>query len=119
MPESPVTIVVDPAFAERLGGAAQSGPVWTAKTVRNRDVAEKLWGAGVSNVTTFDVSEPFDPESAVAGILGQVLLHHPHARELRVVGCSPVPAIRRSLFVEGFEVSEEGREGFVARSTAA
>lgn len=119
MPEPPVTIVVDPAFGERLRETAGSGPVWVAKTAKNREMAEKLWRAGVSGVTTFDVSEPIDPEVAVAGILGQVLLHHPQVQELRVVGCSPVPGVGHSLSAEGFEVSEEGGEGFVARSTAA
>jgi hypothetical protein len=114
MPHTSLTIVVDPAFGE-LPGAAARGPVWIANTAQNRKEAEKLWLAGAKDVTTFNVGEPFDPESEVAGVLGQVLLHHPDVQEVRVFGCSPA-GVRDRFARDGFEVSEESRGGFVARS---
>ena len=114
-----VAIVVDPEFGQRLRLAAASEPVWIAQTRANREEAERLWRAGVQGVTTFVVSEPFDAEVAAAGILGQVLLHHPGTQEVRVIGCPASEQVREQFAQEGFEVREENREGFVARLSAA
>ena len=118
MPHTSVTIVVDPAFGE-LPGAAARGPVWIANTAANRKEAEKLWRVGAEGVTTFNIAEPFDPESEAAGVLSQVLLHHPGVQEVRVVGCSPAAGIRDRFARDDFEVSEESGGGFVARSRTA
>ena len=116
MPGPPVTIVVIPDFGVRLAEVVASGPVWIADTAENRQAAEARWQAGIHDVTTFRVSQPLDPEREASNILGQVLLHHPGSREIRVVGCHAGPAIRENFKAEGFEVSEERHEGFTARS---
>ena len=119
MAEGSVAIVVDPAFGDRLRLAAASEPVWIAHTQPNREEAEKLWRAGIQGITTFVISEPLDPECAAGNILGQVLLHHPEVREIRVIGCLASEGVREKFAREGFEVQEENREGFIARSSTA
>ena len=118
MPDASVSIVVDPDFGGKLRSAAVSEPVWIAHSPRNGEEAERLWKAGVQGITTFVVSQPFDAEEAVAGILNQVLLHHPSVREVRVVGCSASASLRQRFAEVRFEVSENGNDGFVARSAA-
>jgi hypothetical protein len=119
MTEVSVLVVVDPGFGVKLRAAAVAQPVWIAQVGQNRSEAEKLWQSGFRGVTTFVVAEPFNPEQAVAGILGQVLLHHPDVQEVRVVGCSASELIRERFGAEGFQISEGTHEGFLARSSAA
>jgi hypothetical protein len=116
MPEKAVTIVVMSADGVRLDDLARSGHVWIADTPGNRAAAQSRWDAGLRDVTTFRVSEPIAPENDVHGILDQVLLHHPHAREIRVIGCGPNEQLRRGLEEGGFTIVAQDDQGFSARS---
>jgi len=118
MAEESVTIVVDPDFGAKLQAAASVHPVWIAHTDQNRAEAERLWASGAQGITTFVVTQPFNTEEAAVRVLSQVLMHHPRARELRVIGCSPSPLVREAFAEEGFQITEESDGGFVGRHEA-
>jgi hypothetical protein len=109
-----VSIVVDPAFGERLGEIARRGPVWIADTEVNRAAAERWWSNHPSpgtyeGVTTFLVSGRESPEEWCAEVLPTVDMHYgayddnpPMYDAIDVFGASPTPTLRDLFATAGY-----------------
>jgi hypothetical protein len=87
-----VYVVVDPAFGARLSGLPRGVPVWIVDTPTNRRAVEAHRKAHAepnhfTGMTTFKPGGD-TPAECVLAILRTVDEHHPHWRELRIIGAA-------------------------------
>ena len=118
-----VTIVVDPAYGERLTGLPEGVPVWIAESPVNREVAERLRrerpsSTAADGITVFAVDPAESPADWCAAILGDVDLHHgqlshdPPYGALDIIGATPTTALEAALREYGLGAPELRPGGF-------
>jgi hypothetical protein len=118
-----VSVVLDPAFAERILPLAIDGPVWVTQSAINRAVVESYWKTAPPNAHTVTYwSEPRtgSTEQEWLGILDDLELHHsedwagPGIAQLRVFGAALSPAAEAALREFGYSDARTTPDGFVA-----
>ncbi|MEA2488276.1 MAG: hypothetical protein QOH21_68 [Acidobacteriota bacterium] len=114
-----IAIVLERDYAARLEKLAFHTPVWIVDTPQNHAAAEEAWLRMTEwpqiSVTVFRPL-PAEPARADwAAFLEQLLLHHPSADALHVIGSALTLPARAAMTHSGFTELEESPDGFRAR----
>lgn len=118
-----VSVVLDPAFGERILPLASEGPVWVTSSEMNRSAIEHYWKNAPSDAHTVTYwSEPRTgtTEEEWLGILDDLELHHsegwsgPGIAQLRIFGAPLSPSAQAALLEFGYSEARSTPEGFTA-----
>jgi hypothetical protein len=119
-----VTLVVDPAFGDRLAELPRGAPVWIVESPTNRAAVQRAWAAlptatHLDGVTIFR-GEESDAVASCLDVLSQIDLHHgahshvPPYSGLDVIGAELAPELRAALAKYGMTELTPRTDGFRA-----
>ena len=119
-----VTLVVDPAFGDRLAELPSGTPVWIVESPANRAAVQRAWTAVPSathpnGVTIFRGAQG-DPVASCKGVLSEIDLHHgvhshvPPYSGLEVIGAEITPELSAALAEYGMTELAPRAGGFRA-----
>jgi hypothetical protein len=126
---SPVLVIVDPIFGEKLRTVPAGQPVWIAMSPTNEPVVRSLWAASqlppdhLTGITGFRFDGGVSAEDRLLAELYAIDLHHgPYSSpspytEIAVKGARPTADVRADLSKFGFSDFRETEDGFTARRT--
>jgi hypothetical protein len=120
-----LTVIVDPAFGERLADRPADEPVWIVESEVNTPVVKRLWktrspSSHLTGITLFQAAAGLSAEEELIAHLDDIDLHHgeysadPPYSVLEVIGCHPSDKVVIALGEFGFRITSATQAGFVA-----
>jgi hypothetical protein len=120
-----VTVVVDPAFGDRLAELPSTVPVWIIESPANRAAVQRAWAGRSSSSTHLDGvtifrGEENDAAASCKGVLSDIDLHHgayshvPPFTGLEVIGAELTPELSAALAEYGLTQLTPRANGFRA-----
>jgi hypothetical protein len=114
-----IAIVLERDYASRLEKLAFHTPVWIVDTPENHEAAEAAWLRRTEwpqiDVTVFRPLPDPPARADWSTFLELLVLHHPDADALHVIGSQLTLPARAALAAAGFTAFDETTDGFRAR----
>ncbi len=121
---SPLLVILNPDYGERLREVWPKRPVWIGMSSANEPAIRSLWATRSPldpMLTGFRFDAGIAPEDSFLAELDAIDLHHgPHSTstpytELEVIGAPLTAGIRRALSQIGFTEFDANQNGFIAQ----